>query len=68
MHALGPNIWPVPLSSNGAPFQWEELEKMTNAFIQRLREGSLPPDDTFWWTRILYAEAKSLGLIPDALR
>ena len=34
----------------------EEFECLSNALVQRLREGSMPPDDAYWWTRALCAE------------
>jgi hypothetical protein len=34
----------------------EEFQCLANALVQRLREGSMPPDDAYWWTRALCAE------------
>jgi hypothetical protein len=34
----------------------EEFECLANALVQRLREGSMPPDDAYWWTRALCEE------------
>jgi hypothetical protein len=34
----------------------EEFLYMATALVQRLKEGSMPPDDAYWWTRALCAE------------
>jgi hypothetical protein len=34
-----------------------EYEAFSDAFCRRLREGSLPPDEAYWWTRVLVWEA-----------
>jgi hypothetical protein len=41
------------------PFEREELASTATALVQRLREGSLPPDDAYWWGRIVGHEARS---------
>jgi hypothetical protein len=38
-------------------FEFDEFQSLSAALVQRLREGSLPPDDAYWWTRALCAEA-----------
>ena len=39
-----------------AGFEPDEFQYMALALVQRLREGSMPPDDAYWWTRALCAE------------
>jgi hypothetical protein len=39
------------------PFEFDEFQSLSTALVQRLREGSMPPDDAYWWTRALCAEA-----------
>jgi hypothetical protein len=34
-----------------------EFEAICDKVCVRLREGSLPPDEAYWWTRILFQEA-----------
>ena len=38
-------------------FEFDEFQSLSTALVQRLREGSLPPDDAYWWTRALCSEA-----------
>jgi hypothetical protein len=38
-------------------FEFDEFQSLATALVQRLKEGSLPPDDAYWWTRALCAEA-----------
>jgi hypothetical protein len=38
-------------------FEFEEFQSLSTALVQRLKEGSLPPDDAYWWTRTLCSEA-----------
>jgi hypothetical protein len=38
-------------------FEFDEFRSLSTALVQRLREGSLPPNDAYWWTRALCAEA-----------
>jgi hypothetical protein len=38
-------------------FEFEEFQSLSTALVQRLREGSLPPDDAYWWARALCSEA-----------
>jgi hypothetical protein len=38
-------------------FEFDEFQSLSTALVQRLREGSMPPDDAYWWTRALCAEA-----------
>jgi hypothetical protein len=42
----------------------DEFEYLAMAFVQRLREGSMPPDDAYWWTRALCAE-QYMRTFPD---
>ena len=42
---------------NGLSFEFDEFQSLSTALVQRLREGSMPPDDAYWWTRALCAEA-----------
>ena len=39
-----------------AGFEPDEFQYMALALVQRLREGSMPPDDAYWWVRALCAE------------
>ena len=32
-------------------------QSLSMALVQRLREGSMPPDDAYWWARALCSEA-----------
>jgi hypothetical protein len=34
-----------------------EFDSLCGAVIRRLRNDTLPPDEAYWWTRILFAEA-----------
>lgn len=34
-----------------------EFEALRDAVCARLRRGALPPDDAYWWARILASEA-----------
>ena len=38
-------------------FEFDEFQSLAGALVLRLKEGSLPPDDAYWWTRTLCAEA-----------
>jgi hypothetical protein len=38
-------------------FAQVEYESLRGAIAERLATGSLPPDEAYWWTRILSAEA-----------
>lgn len=42
---------------HGLSFEFDEFQSLSTALVQRLREGSMPPDDAYWWTRTLCAEA-----------
>ncbi len=33
-----------------------ETDAICNALIARLREGTLPPDEAYWWTRIALSD------------
>ena len=52
-----------PTSDGGVPrsrafsFEFDEFQSLSMALVQRLREGSMPPDDAYWWTRALCSEA-----------
>ena len=39
-----------------APLETDEFQYLATALVQRLREGSMPPDDAYWWARALCAE------------
>jgi hypothetical protein len=38
-------------------FEFDEFRSLSTALVQRLREGSMPPDDAYWWARALCSEA-----------
>ena len=38
-------------------FEFDEFQSLSTALVQRLKEGSLPPDDAYWWARSLCSEA-----------
>jgi hypothetical protein len=38
-------------------FEFDEFQSLSTALVQRLREGSMPPDDAYWWARSLCSEA-----------
>lgn len=38
-------------------FEFDEFQSLSKALVQRLREGSMPPDDAYWWARSLCSEA-----------
>jgi hypothetical protein len=46
-------------------FEFDEFQSLSMALVQRLREGSMPPDDAYWWTRALCAEAYLREEAPD---
>lgn len=50
------NIWPYC-------DRWCEFESFANTLNQRMREGSLGPDDAAAWARIAAREARNLKLI-----
>ena len=35
---------------------FDEFQCLATALCQRLKEGSMPPDDAYWWARTLCAE------------
>lgn len=45
------------------PLDLTEAESVAFALVQRLREGSIPPDDAYWWARIV---ATSFSQLEDA--
>jgi hypothetical protein len=47
----------VPPRHHALSFEFDEFQSLSTALIQRLRDGSMPPDDAYWWTRALCAEA-----------
>ena len=47
----------VPPRHHAFSFEFDEFQSLSTALIQRLRDGSMPPDDAYWWTRALCAEA-----------
>jgi hypothetical protein len=38
-------------------FEFDEFQSLSTALVQRLKEGSMPPDDAYWWARSLCSEA-----------
>ena len=38
-------------------FEFDEFRSLSTALVQRLKEGSMPPDDAYWWARALCSEA-----------
>ena len=46
-------------------FEFDEFRTMATALVQRLREGSMPPDDAYWWARSLCSEAYLKEEAPD---
>lgn len=38
-------------------FAHAEFDSLCGALVRRLRNDTLPPDEAYWWTRILFAEA-----------
>jgi hypothetical protein len=48
------------------PFDVEELERIATALGQRVKDGSMPPGDAYWWTRIIYRAARDAGALNDA--
>jgi hypothetical protein len=38
-------------------FEFDEFRTLSMALVQRLKEGSMPPDDAYWWARSLCSEA-----------
>jgi len=38
-------------------FGFDEFQSLSTALVQRLKDGSMPPDDAYWWTRSLCSEA-----------
>jgi hypothetical protein len=42
----------------------QEYAGLAAAFVRRVREGSLPPDDACVWARILVRQAEMIGLLP----
>jgi hypothetical protein len=38
-------------------FEFDEFRTLSTALVQRLKEGSMPPDDAYWWARSLCSEA-----------
>jgi hypothetical protein len=52
-----------PTTDGGVPrprafsFEFDEFQSLSMALVQRLKEGSMPPDDAYWWARSLCSEA-----------
>ncbi len=38
------------------PFAEEEYAAVCKSICERIRQGTLPPDDAYWWTRALVAD------------
>ncbi len=39
------------------PLAEEEFEAISNLICLRIQDGTMPPDDAYWWTRVLVADA-----------
>ena len=46
-------------------FEFDEFRSLSTALVQRLKEGSMPPDDAYWWARQLCSEAYMKEEAPD---
>jgi hypothetical protein len=42
---------------HGLSFEFDEFRSLSAALVQRLKDGSMPPDDAYWWARVLCSEA-----------
>jgi hypothetical protein len=47
----------VPDAEQFHAYAHAEFEALCSALTRRLQNGALPPDEAYWWTRILFAEA-----------
>lgn len=39
------------------PLAEEEFDAVSHLICLRIQDGSMPPDDAYWWTRVLVADA-----------
>jgi len=39
------------------PLAEEEYEAVAESICRRIQDGTMPPDDAYWWTRVLFADA-----------
>ncbi len=39
------------------PFAEEEYAAVSDTLCRRIQDGTMPPDDAYWWTRVQYADA-----------
>ena len=46
-------------------FEFDEFRSLSTALVQRLKEGSMPPDDAYWWARALCSEAYLKAEAPE---
>ena len=46
-------------------FEFDEFRTLSTALVQRLKEGSMPPDDAYWWARALCSEAYLKAEAPE---
>lgn len=47
----------VPDPEQFHAFAHAEFDALCSAVIRRLHDDTLPPDEAYWWTRILFSEA-----------
>jgi hypothetical protein len=48
------------------PLAEEEFEAISNLICLRIQDGTMPPDDAYWWTRVLVADAVCALMWGDA--
>lgn len=48
------------------PIDEEEAVEVAQALVVRVTEGSIPPDDAYWWTRIVCRSFEPLIEVKDA--
>jgi hypothetical protein len=49
------------------PFAREEFDALACSLCRRVKEGSLPPDDAYWWVRMLCSDAELIAEQPESL-
>jgi hypothetical protein len=47
----------VPTRDEFSAHAHAEFDALSRAVCEGLRDGNLPPDEAYWWTRILFSEA-----------
>ena len=47
-------------------YRWCEFESLANSVVMRVREGSLPPDDAYWWARAVCEMAHKVTPPPNS--